>query len=174
MSLVLIIDFFPGYIVSRHYRSVKSSRFVEYSYKAVNLSSVNNTRIVSGIYQANNGMHPDTPWMTCDDIYEPLTGYYDVFDNGEFFRKFDIIITRGYWNKLFISQFCDKTTIIYDIFNDKLPDFHRRNTRLTPMEMYNWQDPSRCPRSKCRNNHGGECTFKNVKCIINWLNDPIF
>lgn len=172
IRMVLIIDFVTTYYVNM-------VRMVEVSYKIVNLLH-NNTRIVSFIYRP---LVSDRIPRCIDEVYEPASGYMEL-DNGEFFRQFNTIITRGHSNKEFIKQFCDARTNVIDIIDDVLPlsdfaaDVHPRWTRLTQQKIFEWQDPSMCPRSRCRNVHENgcreSCSFKNVKCIIDWLNAPVF
>lgn len=172
VTTVLIIDFVTDYYVN-------STRLVEVSFKIADLLN-NNTRIDSFVYRPHVCRRAP---KTMDDVYEPMSGY-GLLENGAFFRHFAVIITRGRSNKTFIKQFCDVDTMVVDIVEDDIPKFlfaasiHHRNTRLTHEEINAWRDPSRCPRSTCRNKHVDgareSCSFKNVKCMINWLNNPIF
>lgn len=173
VNTVLIIDFVTDYFVC-------NSRKVEVSYKIVNMLN-NNTRIVSFVYYPKSDLYYP---KSLDDIYQPSSGYA-LLTNGHFFREFPVIITRGYANKNFIKQFVDdQNTTVFDILSDIIPtsqfiyQMHPRPWRLTQSIMMAWQDSSRCKASVCRNVHYNgfreNCSFKNVKCMLDWLNNPIF
>lgn len=94
-----------------------------------------------------------------------------------FFASVPVIITIGTHNKHFIGQYAYN---VYDLFTDDIGDvvfprrLHTRRYPLTPHMVYSWNNPSKCPASTCRYSHTGNCSFKNVQCMIEWLNDPIF
>lgn len=133
----------------------KNNNYTEVSYKIVDFQKC--TRIKSFICKMN----------------EKFT--YEWFVN--FFSCVSAVFTIGEEKKNFIKQFFYN---VYDLYSDDIHNLtfkrcvHTRLYPLRPAIVKNWKNPSKCPSSKCRYSHSGKCSFNNVQCMIEWLNDPVF
>lgn len=151
-----------------HFMNTGYPSRAEVSYKIVDFNKP--SRIMSFTYYS---LYSDTGNQSINERRHAYSNYW--FWN--FFSSAPVVITTGNANKHFIKQFVSN---VYDIYEDDIQDIplarqiRGRRCKLTPNSVNEWKNPSMCPASKCRYRHTGYCTFKNLQCMIEWMNDPIF